>query len=109
VEVQIIGDLRHKGVEHRIAGEPEDVVGFVVLCTVHRLDAAVVTVAAPDNPGVRPMSFQALRDMLDDGSHLGTLRGARWAQDRHHRRAARDVIDVHRRTRRDGAFQNASC
>ena len=35
--------------------------------------------------------------MLDDGAHLRALRGARRAQDRHHRRAARHVIDVHRR------------
>ena len=35
--------------------------------------------------------------MLDDGPHLRALRGARRAQDRHHRRAARHVIDVHRR------------
>src|SRR5439155_22084770 len=54
-------------------------------------------VAAPDNPGLRPMSLHALRDMLDDGPHLGALRGARRAQDRHHRRAARHMIDVHRR------------
>jgi hypothetical protein len=42
------------------------------------------------------MSAQALGHMLDDGAHLGALGGARRAQDRHHRRAARHVIDVHR-------------
>ena len=42
------------------------------------------------------MSSQALRHVLDDGPHLRTLRGARWAQDGHQRRAARHVIDVHR-------------
>src|SRR5262249_3077101 len=35
--------------------------------------------------------------MLDDGPHLRAFRGARRAQDRHHRRAAGHVIDVHRR------------
>jgi hypothetical protein len=45
----------------------------------------------------RSMLLQALGDMFDDGSHLGALRGARRAQDRHHRGAARHVINVHRR------------
>ena len=35
--------------------------------------------------------------MLDDGANLAAFRGARRAQDRHHRRATRHVIDVHRR------------
>jgi Transposase domain (DUF772) len=34
--------------------------------------------------------------MLDDGTHLGALGGARRAQDRRDRSAARNVIDVHR-------------
>ena len=33
--------------------------------------------------------------MLDHGAHLAALGGARRAQDRRHRRAARHVIDVH--------------
>ena len=49
MEAQIVGDLHHQGVERGIAGEAEDVVGFVALSPVHRLDAAVVTVAAPDD------------------------------------------------------------
>ena len=48
MEAQIVSDLRHQGVEHGIAGEAEDVVGVVVLRPVHRLDSAVVTVAATD-------------------------------------------------------------
>jgi hypothetical protein len=40
---------------------------------------------------------QALRYVLDDTPHLGALRGTRRAQDGRHRRAARHVIDVHRR------------
>jgi hypothetical protein len=55
-----------------------------------------VIVAAPDDSGVRPMSPQALGDVLDDGPHLSALGGARRAQDRHHRGAARHVTDVHR-------------
>jgi hypothetical protein len=38
MEAQIIGDVRHQGVEHGIAGKAEDVVGFAVLRPVHRLD-----------------------------------------------------------------------
>ena len=96
MEAQIVGGLRHQGVERGIAGEAEDVVGVVVLRPVHGLDAAVVTVTAPDDPGLRPMSPQALRHVLDDGPYLRALRGARRAQDRHYRRATRHVIDVHR-------------
>ena len=91
------GGLRHQGIEHGIAGEAKDVVRIVVFRPFHGLDAAVVAVAAPHDAGLRPMSPQALRHMLDDGPHLRALRGARRAQDRHHRRAARHVIDVHRR------------
>ena len=43
------------------------------------------------------MAAQALGHMLDDGTHLGALGGARRAQDRRDRSAARNVIDVHRR------------
>ena len=43
------------------------------------------------------MPAQALGHMLDDGAHLRAARGARRTQDRRHRRAARHVIDVHRR------------
>jgi hypothetical protein len=35
--------------------------------------------------------------MLDDGPHLRAFRGTRRAQDGHHRRAARHVINMHRR------------
>ena len=76
IEAQIVGGLFNKGIERSIAGEAEDVVGVVVLRPVHGLNAAVVTVAAPDDPGLRPMSPQALRHKLDDGPHLRALRGA---------------------------------
>jgi hypothetical protein len=85
MKAQIVGGLCNKNVERSIAGEAEDVIGGVVLRPVHRLDAAVVTVAAPDDPGIRPMSPQALSHVLDDGPHLDALGGARRAQDRHHR------------------------
>ena len=97
MEAQIGRGLRHQGIEHGIAGEAENVVRIVVFCPFHRLDPAVVAVAAPHDAGLRPMAAQALRHMLDDGTHLGALRGACRAQDRHDRRAARNVIDVHRR------------
>jgi hypothetical protein len=56
-----------------------------------------MTIAAPHDTGVRPMLLQALRHVLDDSPHLRALRGARRAQDGSNRRAARHVIDVHRR------------
>ena len=95
MEAQIVGGLCHEGIERGIAGEAEDVVRIVVFRPFHGLDAAVVAVAAPDDPGVRPMSPHALRHVLDDGPHLRALRGACRAQDRHDRRAACHVIDVH--------------
>src|SRR6516225_1124399 len=52
--------------------------------------------AAPDNPGLRPMSPQTLGHVFDDSPHLRAFRGARRAQDRHHRGATRRVIDMHR-------------
>jgi len=97
MEAQIGRGLRHQGIEHGIAGEAENVVRIVVFCPFHRLDPAVVAVAAPHDAGFRPMAAQALGHMLDDGTHLGALGGARRAQDRRDRSAARNVIDVHRR------------
>ena len=97
MEAQIDSGLRPQRVERGIAGEAENVVGMVVFCPFHRLDPAVVAVAAPHDAGLRPMTAQALGHMPDDGAHLAALGGARRAQDRRHRRAARHVIDVHRR------------
>ena len=97
MEAQIVGGLGHQRIERGIAGEAENIVGAVVLRPLHRLDATVMTVAAPHDAGVRPMFPQALRHVLDDGPHLGALRGARRAQDRGDRCAARHMIDVHRR------------
>src|ERR1700720_4222791 len=98
MEAQIIGDPGYQGIECGITGEAEDVIDVVVLVRpVHRLDAAVMAVAAPHDAGSRPMPSQMLRHVLDDGPPLRALRGARRAQDRHHRRAASRVIDVHRR------------
>ena len=95
MEAQIIGGVRHQGVERGIAGEAENIVLAVILRPFHSFDAAVMTVAAPDDPGVRPVLAQALRHMLDDSADLRALRGARRTQDGRHRRAARYVIDVH--------------
>ena len=96
MEAQIVGDLCHQGVEHGIAGEAEDVVGVVILSPVHRLDAAVVTVAAPDDAGFGQCRFRRFVTCLITVLTSVPL-SARRAQDRHHRGAARHVIDVHRR------------
>ena len=92
-----MGGFCHQGVERDIAGKAKNVVRIVVFRPFHGLEPGVMTVAAPDDARVRPMSAQALGHMLDDGAHLRAARGARRAQDRRHRRAARHVIDVHRR------------
>src|SRR5262245_44116162 len=96
METQIDSGLRHQGIERGIAGEAENVVRIVVFRPVHRLDPAIVAVAAPHDAGVRPMAAQMLGHMFDDGAHLAALRRARLAQDRRHRHAARYMIDVHR-------------
>jgi hypothetical protein len=54
METQIVGSLHHQGIECWIAGEAEDVVGTVVFRPLHRLDATVMTIAAPHDAGVRP-------------------------------------------------------
>ena len=97
MEAQIDCGLGHQGIERGIAGEAKNVVRIVVFRPFHGLDPAIMAVAAPDDARPSPMSPQALRHMLDDGPHLRAFRGARRAQDGHHRRAARHVIDVHRR------------
>ncbi len=63
MEAQIDSSLRHQRVERGIAGEAENVVGMVVFCPFHRLDPAVVAVAAPHDAGLRPMAAQALGHM----------------------------------------------
>src|SRR5258706_9023766 len=55
-----------------------------------------MTVTAPNNAGVRPMLPQALCHVLDDGPHLRALRSASRAEYGRDRRAARNMIDVHR-------------
>ena len=62
---------------------------------VHRLNAAVMAVAAPHDAGGRPMPSQMLSHVLDDGPHLRALRGARRAKDDGDRCATPYVIDVH--------------
>ena len=56
-----------------------------------------MTVAAPYDAGMRPVFAKAFGHMLDHGSHLRPLGGARRPQNGRDRRAARHMIDVHRR------------
>jgi hypothetical protein len=61
----------------RVTGRASGAIAALIRCTsagpVHRLDAAAVAVAAPDDPGVRPISLQAFGHVLDDGPHLMPL------------------------------------
>ena len=54
--------------------ETENIIDAVVLRPLHGLDATVMTVAAPHDAVVRPMRSQALRQVFDDGPHLGAFR-----------------------------------
>src|SRR5512145_1228456 len=96
-EAQVVAGLRNQGIQHAVAGQAEDEGFAVVLAPRHHLVAAIVAVAAPDQTRSRPMPLEASGDVLDDGAHLRALRRAGGAQDRGDRRAARDVIDMHRR------------
>jgi hypothetical protein len=51
MEAQIVGGLFDLRIEHRIAGEAKNIVGAVVFRPFHRLDATVMTVAAPHDAG----------------------------------------------------------
>ena len=93
MEAQIIGDPGYQRIERRITGEAEDVIDVVVLVRpVHRLDAAVMAVAAPHDAGGRPMPSQMLRHVLDDGPHLRALRGARERAEPPHFNAMRPTL-----------------
>src|SRR5258708_14709799 len=97
MKAQIVGGFGDQRVKRRVAGKAKNVVAIVLFYPFPRLDAAVMTVAAPHDAGIRPMPPQELRHVLDDGPHLRALRGARRAQDGGDRRASRDMIDLHRR------------
>src|SRR5262245_29838824 len=94
-EAQVVAGLFDHGIQHAVAGEAEDEGLAVFLAQLHHLVAAIVAVAAPDEPRAGPVLLYASGDVLDDGPHLRSLRRAGRAQDRSDRRAASDVIDVH--------------
>src|SRR5574339_1015312 len=91
-----LGIVHHARIEAAVALEAEDVVAAVVLAPCHRLDAAVVAVAAPDDAGGRPVAADAAGDVLDDAPHLPAGGRLARAQDHDHRLAALHVIDVDR-------------
>jgi hypothetical protein len=70
-----------------------------------------MTVAASRDARVRPVLPQPFRHVLNDGPRLRALRRARRAQNGRDRRAARHMIDVHRRKAALVVMrvQNASC
>src|SRR5262249_61375365 len=74
----------------------KNVVGIAIFFyPFHRLNAPVMSVAAPHDASVGPTLSQELRHVLDDGPHLRALRGACRAKDDGNRCAAPYVIDVH--------------
>jgi len=93
---QIVGDRGYLLVKHRVAGKAKNVVGIAIFFyPFHRLNAPVMTVAAPHDASVGPTLSQELRHVLDDGPHLRALGGARRAKDDGDRCAALYMIDVH--------------
>ena len=96
-EAQRLRSLGNEAVEPAVAGKAEDIAGAIAFSPCHRLVPAVVAVAAPDQAGRRPVAADALRQVPDDGAHLRALGRPGRTQDGDDRRAAGDVVDVHRR------------
>src|SRR5258708_1092635 len=94
MKAQIVGGFGDQRIKRRVAGKAKNVVAIVLFYPFPRLDAAVMTVAAPHDAGIQPMPPQELRHVLDDGPHLPALRGPRPAQDACDRRASRDMVDA---------------
>src|SRR5258708_37092092 len=81
MKAQIVGGLGYQRIKRRVAGKAKNVVAIVLFYPLHRLDAAVMTVAAPHDAGVRPILLQELRYVLDAGPLRRALRGTRRADD----------------------------
>src|SRR5262249_15255669 len=95
IYAQIIGRPGNHRIEHVVAGKPKNVVDIVVFCPFHDFVAAIVAITPPDETRLRPVRAYATRDMLDDGPHLRAFRCFGGPQDRHHRRTAAHMIDMH--------------
>ena len=78
----LLAGLAGKGVQHRIAGQAEDIVDAVVLAPRHRLGPAVVAVAPEGEPGARPVPADAPRQMLEHGADLDPRRRLAGAQEK---------------------------
>src|SRR6516225_6213485 len=75
---QIVGDRGYLLVKHWVARKAKNVVGIAIFFyPLHRLNAPVMSVAAPHDASVGPTLSQELSHVLDDGPHLRALRGAR--------------------------------
>src|SRR5262245_11775556 len=92
---QIVGRLGNERIEHVVTGKPKNVVDIVVFGPFHHFVTTIVTIPPPDEARLRPVLAYAARDMLDDRPHLRALRRLGGPQDRHHRRAAPHMIDMH--------------
>ena len=95
-QLDVVGGLVGEGVQHRIPRQAEDVVDAVVLAPRHRLGPAVMAVAPEGQPGARPVAADAPRQMLQHGAHLDPGRRLAGAQEKRHRPAALDMVNVDR-------------
>src|SRR5262245_18561340 len=96
-QTQMIGRLGYEGIRYAIAGKAENVVSTVVFGPFHRRVASVMPVPAPHQFCLRPVLADTPCDVLHHRPYFATLGRLGSTQDGHHRCAARDVIDVHRR------------
>jgi hypothetical protein len=64
MEAPIVRGLGRQGIERRIAGEAENIVGAVAFRPFHLLDATVMAGASPHAAGVRRVVGQAFGHVL---------------------------------------------
>src|SRR5215469_7065901 len=95
LNAQAVGRPGNQRIEYAVAGKPKNVVDIVVFGPFHHFVTAIVTITPPDDARLRPVLAYPARDMLDDRPHLRALRCLGGPQDRHQRRAAPHMIDMH--------------
>src|SRR5215469_1955068 len=95
LNAQAVGRPGNQRIEYAVAGKPKNVVDIVVFGPFHHFVTAIVTITPPDDARLRPVLAYPARDMLDDRPHLRALGCLGGPQDRHHRRAAPHMIDMH--------------
>ena len=83
-------------VQHRIAGQPEDVADAVALAPCHPLGAAIVVVAADDDLDRRPPGAQGPHDVAEHQGDFRAGRGFARPQEHRHGLSRRRLVNMDR-------------